>query len=81
MTDRPTRKQYADLDFGQDTREPARIVHLPLPEDRDEAATKRYVDGTAGEDLMFEMARIKTALFLFFDINVDELEPLPEFLT
>lgn len=77
---RPTRKQYADLDFGEGTREPARITHLPLPDELDEPATKRYVDDQTGDPLAYEIARIKTVLLMFFDVNVDDFEPLPQFL-
>lgn len=80
---RPTRRQFADLDFGEDDSSrvgAAKVIGLPLPDDPSDAASKRYVDGEAGS-LALDVARIKTALFLFFDIDVDELEPLPEFLS
>lgn len=77
---RPTRQQYADLDFGEGDREPARVVGLPLPDHRDDATSKRYVDGS-NDDQRIEIARLKTAFLVLFDFNVDELDPLPDFLT
>lgn len=78
-----SRKQFADLDFGEGDiarRNPSRVIGLPLPVDAHDATSKRYVDNNT-EAVLVDIARIKTALLMLFDLNVDELDPLPEFLT